>query len=205
MIYKRLFDICFSLIALLILSPLILLIALVQAFNTSSNVFFVQQRIGQYGLLFRIIKLRSLGSKTNSISHFGKFLRKSKIDELPQLYNVFIGEMSFVGPRPDIPGYANLLTGNDRLLLTIKPGLTGLASLKYHNEETLLAQQPDPLQYNDTIIWPDKVLINNWYAKHHTFFMDLTILFYTAFPFLTFDTDAYIEKYKSKKPPYNNL
>ncbi len=163
--------------------------------DTNSTGFFSQKRVGQDGQLFRIFKLRSMHSKHHSISPFGKFLRTSKVDELPQLFNVLIGEMSFVGPRPDIAGYADVLPKEDQLFLSLKPGLTGLASLKYRDEDRLLASQPNPLMYNDTVIWPDKVCLNNWYAKSRTFGMDLTLMYYTAFPFLSFDVEKYVTKF----------
>lgn len=191
---KRLFDLLFSFVGLLILSPIILIMALVTALDTGSSGFFLQDRVGQHGKLFRIIKLRTISAKTSAISKYGKFLRRSKIDELPQLYNVLIGEMSFVGPRPDVPGYADVLKGKDRAFLKLKPGLTGLASLKYRNEEALLALERNPLQYNDTVIWPDKVRLNNWYEEHRSFGMDLLILCYTFLPFLHFNAEDFMEE-----------
>lgn len=181
MLLKRLFDIVFSLLGLLLLSPVLFLMALLAAWDTNSNGFFVQKRVGQHGKLFKIIKLRSLDSKTHSISAFGRFLRKSKIDELPQLYNVLIGEMSFVGPRPDVAGYYDLLTGENRKILELKPGLTSEASLKYYNEDALLEQQKDPLRYNDTILFPDKVRMNLDYYYNRSFLGDLKILCKTVF------------------------
>ena len=103
--------------------------------------------------------------------------------------------MVLVGPRPDIPGYADTLEGEDAIIVTVKPGITGLASLKYRDEELLLANQNNPQRYNDEIIWPDKVRINKWYVYHRTFFMDVKIIFYTLLPF-SFDVDSYIENYK---------
>lgn len=191
---KRLFDLLFSFVGLLIFSPIILIMALVAALDTGSTGFFLQDRVGQHGKLFRIIKLRTISAKTSAISKYGKFLRRSKIDELPQLYNVLIGEMSFVGPRPDVPGYADVLKGKDRAFLKLKPGLTGLASLKYRNEEALLALERNPLQYNDTVIWPDKVRLNNWYEEHRSFGMDLLILCYTFLPFLHFNAEDFMEE-----------
>lgn len=191
---KRLFDLLFSFVGLLILSPIILIMALVTALDTGSSGFFLQDRVGQHGKLFRIIKLRTISAKTSAISKYGKFLRRSKIDELPQLYNVLIGEMSFVGPRPDVPGYADVLKGKDRAFLKLKPGLTGLASLKYKNEEALLALERNPLQYNDTVIWPDKIRLNNWYEEHRSFGMDLLILCYTFLPFLHFNAEDFMEE-----------
>lgn len=191
---KRVFDLLFSLAGLLLLSPLLLVMALGAALDTGSNGFFVQARVGQKGTLFRIFKLRSMNPYDLSISWFGKFLRTSKIDELPQLWNVVLGDMSVVGPRPDLPGYADVLQGKARAFLDLKPGLTGLASLKYRREERLLATQTDPLHYNDTIIWPDKVRLNNWYAAHRSFAMDLLILCYTFLPFLSFNAEDFMEE-----------
>lgn len=191
---KRLFDLLFSFVGLLLVTPLILIMALGAALDTGSTGFFLQDRVGQHGKLFRIIKLRTISAKTSAISKYGKFLRRSKIDELPQLYNVLIGEMSFVGPRPDVPGYADVLKGKDRAFLKLKPGLTGLASLKYRNEEALLALERNPLQYNDTVIWPDKVRLNNWYEEHRSFGMDLLILCYTFLPFLHFNAEDFMEE-----------
>lgn len=169
----------------------------ITALDTHSNGFFSQQRIGRHGKTFRIYKLRTLHAHTQKISIWGHFLRKSKLDELPQLFNILNGEMTLVGPRPDVAGYADVLDASDRVLLELLPGITGLASLKYRNEEQLLARQSHPQTYNDTVIWPDKVRINKWYALNRSFFMDVRIVFYTLFPF-HFDVDAFIE-HKSKK------
>ena len=165
----------------------------ITAIDTQSNGFFTQERIGQYGKSFLIYKLRTLHTKTNKTSLWGQMLRKTKLDELPQLLNILKGEMTLVGPRPDVPGYADLLEGADRKILLLKPGITGLASLKYRNEETLLASMPNPQEYNDIVIWPDKVRINKWYAQNRTLIMDLQILFYTLFP-ASFDVDRFIGK-----------
>lgn len=119
--------------------------------------------------------------ETNAISPFGAFLRQSKLDELPQLWNILKGEMSFVGPRPDIPGYYDRLEGEERKLLELKPGLTCEASIKYANEETVLAKHKDPLHYNDTIIFPDKVQMNMEYYYKRNFFKDIKILWKTIF------------------------
>ena len=160
----------------MVLGPVILMMAVGAAFDTGSNGFFLQDRVGQHGKIFRIIKLRSIFPNENSISNFGKFLRRSKMDELPQLYNVLIGEMSFVGPRPDIPGYYDMLKGEQRKILNLKPGLTSKASLKYYDEDALLARQEDPLRYNDTILFPDKVRMNLDYYYNRTFLGDLRII-----------------------------
>ena len=118
-------------------------------------------------------------------------LRKTKLDEIPQIFNLLKGEMTLVGPRPDVAGYADKLEGADRIILNLKPGITGLASLKYRNEEQILSQQPNPQQYNDEVIWPDKVRMNKWYAHNRTFIMDVQIIFYTLVP-IPFDVDSFI-------------
>lgn len=171
----------------------LLLVLAITAIDTQSNGFFTQVRIGQYGKPFLIYKLRTLHSKTNKTSFWGRMLRKTKLDEIPQILNLLKGEMTLVGPRPDISGYADELVGADQIILKLKPGITGLASLKYRNEEQLLAQQTNPQHYNDEVIWPDKVRINKWYAQNRTFIMDVQILFYTLFP-VSFDVEAFMGK-----------
>lgn len=153
--------------------------------DTQKNGFFIQQRIGQFGKPFYIIKLRSYrGCDTDNlrmISSFGIFIRKVKIDEWPQLINVLIGDMSMVGPRPDVPGYYDQLQGEERNILELKPGLTSSASLKYANETDVLDQQQDPLRYNDMVIFPDKVRMNLDYYYKRSFWGDIRILFKTFF------------------------
>lgn len=152
--------------------------------------FFCQQRVGKDGKLFTMYKFRSMsvhhnGSTVsvageNRITPIGAILRRYKIDELPELWNVLIADMSFVGPRPDVPGYADLLQGDDRIVLTLRPGITGPASLKYRDEEELLSTMEDPIRYNDEVIYPDKVRINRYYATHYSFIDDLKIIFCTV-------------------------
>lgn len=154
---------------------------------------FKQIRIGKNGVPFVLYKIRSINKNSTTPNAWGRLLRKSKIDEIPQLYNIIKGDMAFVGPRPDIPGYADQLTGEDRLILSIKPGVTGLASLKYRNEEKELSLQQNPKQYNDQIIWPDKVRINKWYVLNKNWKMDMKIIFHTIIP-IAFDVDAYIKR-----------
>lgn len=178
---KRLFDIVFSLLLFFFLGSIIILFWLMAAFDTKSNGFFLQERIGQYGKRFTIIKLRTFHTKTGKVSVLGQFLRKYKIDELPQLWHILIGEMSFVGPRPDVPGYYDQLEGEHRKILLLKPGLTCEASIKYFDEETLLAHQENPLDYNDKVIFPDKVALNLAYYYNHSFVGDLQILWKTVF------------------------
>jgi lipopolysaccharide/colanic/teichoic acid biosynthesis glycosyltransferase len=156
---------------------------------------FKQTRIGKNGIPFVLYKLRSLKENSKEHNAWGKFIRNTKLDELPQIINVLKGDMVLIGPRPDLPGYADCLEGEDRMILSVKPGITGLASLKYRNEEYILANQLNPKQYYDEYIWPDKVHINKWYIENKSFIMNMKIIFYTIIP-LPFDVDQYISKYK---------
>lgn len=179
---KRLFDLLFALVGLIIALPILLFLYLLASIDTQQNGLFSQKRIGQFGLPFTIYKLRTFGlSKEKPISKFGAFLRHSKLDELPQLWNIIIGNMSFVGPRPDIAGYYDLLQGENKKILELKPGLTSLASIKYANEEYILAQQENPLGYNDTVIFPDKVKMNLEYYYSNSIYYDLKIIWKTVF------------------------
>ncbi|WP_209332790.1 sugar transferase [Lunatimonas salinarum] len=188
---KRVFDFVLASIGLVIISPLLLLIAILIKVSKGGPVFFIQDRVGKDGKIFRMIKFRTMTENHNGssisvqgesrITPLGAFLRKYKLDELPELINVIKGDMSFVGPRPDVPGYADRLTGADRLILSIRPGITGPASLKYANEERLLAEVPDPISFNNEIIFPDKVRINLAYVKNQSLRRDLIIIFQTIF------------------------
>lgn len=191
MVLKWLFDRIVSAFALIALAWLLLVIAVAIKVKMGGPVLFVQNRVGRNGQLFRIHKFRTMelhhdGSSVSvagesRITPLGSFLRKYKLDELPELWDVMIGRMSFVGPRPDVPGYADKLQGDDRNVLKLLPGITGPATLKYRDEETLLASQSNPQQYNDEVIFPDKVRLNLYYYHHHSFIMDLKILFATVF------------------------
>lgn len=176
---KRWFDVFFSIAVLLLLSWLIFLCWLLATLDMRSNGMFVQKRIGQFGNIFRIYKLRSIHPKTYKITRFGRFIRKYKLDELPQFYNVLIGDMSVVGPRPDVEGYYDQLVGEQRKILELRPGITSEASIKYSNEDAILEQEANPLGYNDTVIFPDKVKMNLHYYYHHTFLGDLLIIMKT--------------------------
>ncbi|MEO9747148.1 sugar transferase [Parasphingorhabdus sp.] len=188
---KRLFDIVLAATGLLATSWLIAICWLVAAIETGSNGFFVQPRVGRHGKLFNIIKIktmRNLGSAERSsvsvkgmseITRSGAFFRKFKLDELPQLWNVLLGQMSFVGPRPDVEGFADQLEGKDRLILELRPGITGPASLSFRNEEELLATVDNPEEYNVAVIWPEKVRINLEYYYSHNLLKDLGYLFRT--------------------------
>ncbi|TXE05833.1 sugar transferase [Gelidibacter salicanalis] len=180
---KRGFDILLAvLLTPVLLLPICLLIVLAR-YDTGLSGLFLQTRIGQWGKPFKIYKIRSLRQGVHRLGHmdyhtsaFGSFIRRYKLDELPQLFNVLKGEMSFVGPRPDLPGFADVLEGEDRIILEVKPGITGSATLKYKNEELILAQQSNPEHYNRTVIWKDKVEINKRYVKNYSFSLDLHIL-----------------------------
>jgi lipopolysaccharide/colanic/teichoic acid biosynthesis glycosyltransferase len=178
---KKIFDTSFALIGILLLGCFIFIFFLLICVTTGKNGIFRQTRIGQHGRKFTIFKLRTMDTVEGKlqVTKLGRILRKYKIDELPQLYNVLIGDMSFVGPRPDLPGYYDLLQGADREILKLKPGLTGPASLKYSQEEELLASVDDPVYYNNTILFPDKVRINLNYQKHRTFWLDIKLIWYT--------------------------
>lgn len=173
---KRIFDIVCAIAGIVLAFPLFVFIWVLASINTASNGMFIQTRIGQYGKHFRIYKLRTMHVKTNRVSKASEFLRKWKLDEIPQLFNIVKGDMSMVGPRPDIAGYYDLLQGENRNILNLKPGLTSLAAIKYANEETLLAVQSNPLQYNDTVIFPDKVRMNLNYYYNRSFWGDLKII-----------------------------
>lgn len=153
---------------------------------------FSQQRVGQHAKLFTMYKIKTMKSNTlddaniivddSRIPWFGKLLRHTKLDELPQLFNVLIGNMSLVGPRPDIVGYADKLTGEDKIILSVKPGITGPATLKFRNEEDILKQQPNPKKYNEAVIWKEKVKINKDYIQNWSFLGDIKYIFKTFFP-----------------------
>ena len=189
---KRSFDVIVALLGLLLSSWLILLAWIAATLTTGYNGFFTQIRIGRYGQPFHVVKLRTMNVQQEPgttvttkadprITPLGRFLRKTKIDELPQLLNVLVGDMSIVGPRPDVPGFADKLSDEDRIILTVRPGITGPATLKYRNEEELLAEQDDPETYNRDVIYVDKVKINRAYVEHYSFAKDLKCIFQTAF------------------------
>lgn len=152
-------------------------------FDTRSNGFFYQQRIGQYGKPFVIVKLKTFHPITNRVSKIGRFLRKYKLDELPQLFNILVGQMSFVGPRPDVVGYYDTLQNEDRLILQLKPGITSEASIKYRNEEYFLDNLPNPKEYYEEVIFPDKVKMNLRYYHTRTFIGDIKIIIKTFYCF----------------------
>lgn len=188
---KFLFDRIVALFGLLFLWPVLIIVAiLVKVKMPGGPAFFTQKRVGRNGKLFTMYKFRSMtvshsGSSISvagesRITPFGAVLRKYKLDELPELWNVLKGDMSFVGPRPDVPGYADALVGKDRDILKLRPGITGPASLKYRNEEELLSTVDDPIAYNNEVIFPDKVRINLYYLNNYSFWMDIKMIICTV-------------------------
>ncbi|MFC1559158.1 sugar transferase [Gemmatimonadota bacterium] len=194
MIMKRFFDISVAFLGLVLLSPVLIILSLVIKISSKGSVFFIQERIGRYGKRFCVIKFRTMvpdaentgmgtitvGGDTR-ITSIGRFLRRWKLDEIPTLWNVLRGDMSFVGPRPDVQGYADKLRGESRQILKLRPGITGPATLKYSNEEELLAKVDNPQEYNDEVIFPDKVRINLEYLSNRSLLGDISIILKTIF------------------------
>lgn len=205
MILKRLFDIVASFCGLLILWPVLVVTAiLIKIKMPGGPAFFCQKRVGKDGNLFTCHKFRSMTVKRNGssvsvsgdsrITPFGAKLRHYKIDELPELWDVLIGNMSFVGPRPDVPGYADKLEGEDRDVLKLRPGITGPATLKYRLEDEMISEyvakrqaegdtrdsQVIAVEYNDTVIYPDKVRLNCYYYRNYSFWKDIEMIFATV-------------------------
>jgi lipopolysaccharide/colanic/teichoic acid biosynthesis glycosyltransferase len=189
-ILKYFFDRIVALVGLICFSPIFVIVAILIKKQMPGPVLFVQKRVGKDGKIFNCHKFRTMtvnhgGSSIsvageNRITPLGAKLRQYKIDELPGLWDVFIGKMSFVGPRPDVPGYADCLTGEDRRILQLRPGITGPASLKYRDEEFILAQQENPQEYNDKVIYPDKVRLNLYYLDNYSFIDDIRMIFATV-------------------------
>ena len=187
---KRAFDFSLSILGLFFLWWVILIAWLLASIDTKKNGFFLQERIGRHSTRFKIIKIRTMLSSDfisttvtsvddGRITNLGKLFRKFKIDELPQLINIFLGHMSFVGPRPDVPGFADCLREDDQTILSVRPGITGPASIKYKDEELLLSKQSNPEEYNMKVIWPDKVKINKQYIEEYSFLNDLSYIWIT--------------------------
>ena len=205
MFLKWLFDRIVALLGLLILWPVLLIVAiLVKVKMPGGPAFFVQKRVGRGGTLFKCHKFRTMTMNHNGstvsvagdsrITPLGATLRHYKLDELPGLWDVLIGNMSFVGPRPDVPGYADKLTGDDRDVLKLRPGITGPATLKYRLEDEMIADyvaqkqkegdtrdaQTIAEEYNDTVIYPDKVRLNCYYYRHYSFVKDIQMILCTV-------------------------
>jgi lipopolysaccharide/colanic/teichoic acid biosynthesis glycosyltransferase len=193
--FKRSFDILGASCGLFFLVPAACVLALVLKLTSPGPVFYYQKRIGRRGRVFTCVKFRTMSSGADAqgtittasdtrITPIGKCLRVYKIDELPQLWNVLVGRMSFVGPRPDVPGYADRLEGDDRKMLELRPGITGPASLFFRYEEQLLADVSDPVSFNDSVIWPMKVALNLKYMAEWSFFKDIGYILVTIVPCL---------------------
>ena len=189
---KRLFDLLLSICLLVILFPLFIIISFIIKISSRGPIFFIQERVGKDAKLFKMIKFRTmyLNQKNTSsitikgdlrVTKIGVFLRKYKLDELPELINVVVGHMSMVGPRPDVSGYADKLVGEDSKIVKLRPGITGPASLKYANEEEILSSKDNPKLYNDSILYPDKVKINLDYYYNNNIWLDIKIIFLTIF------------------------
>ena len=208
MILKWIFDRAVALLGLLFLWPVLVVVAvLVKVKMPGGPVFFVQDRVGKDGRIFKCHKFRTMRVKHNGssvsvagdsrITPLGAVLRHYKLDELPELWDVLVGNMSFVGPRPDVPGYADKLTGDDRDVLKLRPGITGPATLKYRLEDEMISEyvasrqtegdtrlmQEIATEYNDTVIYPDKVHLNCYYYRHYSFLKDIEMIFATVLGF----------------------
>jgi len=190
-VQKRLFDVIFSICGIVIFFIIIFIAWIVASIDTKSNGFFCQTRIGRNGKKFTMYKIKTMiNSDTNNtsvttrndprITKIGGFFRRTKIDELPQLWNVFTGKMSVVGPRPDVSGFADKLMGVESLILTIRPGITGPAAIKYRHEEALLADKLNPNKYNREVIWPDKIAVNLEYIHNWSLLLDIKYIFITV-------------------------
>lgn len=190
---KRLFDLIVSTVGLLILAPFFLLIGLIIKLTSSGPVFYLQQRVGKDGVLFRLFKFRTMrinadkaaaitiGERDSRITSVGYWLRKFKIDELPQLINVWKGEMSLVGPRPEVKKFVDLYSDQQREVLTAKPGITDFASIEFRNENKLLEGKEDPIDFYIREIMPVKLALNLKYIRSQSFWLDIRIIFQTVF------------------------
>ena len=187
---KRIFDLTMAILGLIILAVPMAVIAILIGITSGSPILFTQERVGKGGQIFSVKKFRTMSVRSvedssitvagdSRVTPIGSYLRRWKLDELPQLWNVLVGEMSLVGPRPDVPGYADKLQGDDRKLLLLRPGITGPATLAYRNEEEILAKVSDPVQYNNEIIYPDKVRINLEYMEKCSLMQDLKYILET--------------------------
>lgn len=189
---QRIFDLVLAAPAAVVSFPVVALLVVAASITSRAPGLYRQTRIGRGGRPYTIFKIRTMtpsagGSTVTTaddarITPFGAQLRRFKLDELPQLWNVVAGKMSLVGARPDVPGYADELTGDDRAVLELRPGITGPASLVFRDEEQLLLDAPDPEVFNDTVLWPEKVAINLAYARHATLADDVRLIAMTLRP-----------------------
>lgn len=189
---KRAFDLLFALVLLLVLFPFLLLFALLVVATSPGGAFFRQERVGRHGELFRLLKFRTMrpgsealgqltiGGRDPRITGVGYFLRKTKLDELPQLWNVLVGDMSVVGPRPEVPKYVALYSPEQRAVLSVRPGITGMASINYIDENEMLAGAADPEKAYVAVVMPAKLLLDLRYVKEQSIWLDLRIILATV-------------------------
>ncbi len=212
---KRATDILFSFFGLLVLWPIIVICTIVARIDTGESGLFKQLRVGRHAKFFHVLKIRTMRSSSSDPKHTtittsndsritcsGRFMRQLKLDELPQLWNVLTGEMSLVGPRPDVPGYADKISGHATRVLDLRPGITGPATIKYKNEERLLSKTRNPIQLNNTLLFPDKTQLNLNYIDNWTYALDIKLILITVglhiIPKeLNLDEAAIIEKWVS--------
>lgn len=190
---KRLFDIFFSLLGIAVLSPLYIIISILIVIDSKGGILYKQERIGQGGKIFKVFKFRTMrpdsfskgaltvGSRDPRITNVGYYLRKYKLDELPQLFNVLFGDMSFVGPRPEVKKYTDLYTEEQRTVLSVRPGITDYASIKFRNENDLLSVSDNPEQLYIDEIMPEKLALNMKYVNDNNVFKDIRIIFDTFY------------------------
>lgn len=187
---KRGLDLSVAAAGLVLAAPFLAAGWLAATLDTGRNGFFLQERVGRHGRRFKVVKLRTMRdrpgidtsvttSRDPRITRLGRLLRRTKLDEVPQLFNVLVGDMSLVGPRPDVPGFADTLEGEDRSVLSVRPGITGPATLRFRDEEELLAAQAEPDRYNREVLFPEKVRINRLYVEQYRFTEDLRLLWRT--------------------------
>lgn len=194
---KRFFDLFLAIVGLLLLSPFLILVAILVKLDSPGPALFIQNRVGRHNKDFKIYKFRTMriqsqkkglltiGNNDSRVTKVGYFLRRYKIDEFPQLLNIIKGDMSFVGPRPELRYYVNFYKPEDLMILRVRPGITGLASLKYRNEVELLKQADDPESYFINTIIPDKLRYNKLYISKQNFFFDLYLILLTVIRVLT--------------------
>nr|WP_317038663.1 MULTISPECIES: sugar transferase [unclassified Chryseobacterium] len=175
-VWKSVMDYGISFVATVVFLPLFFVLFILASADTGFPGIFTQERVGRFGKMFTVFKFKTYHSATHQKSSFGKWMRKTKLDELPQLFNILKGEMSFIGPRPDIKGYYDELEGDDREVLNLKPGLISEAGFKYRHEDKILSQQKNPLKYNDEVLFPDKVKMNLEYYRNLSFKNDLKLI-----------------------------
>ena len=190
---KRIFDIFFAFIGIVFLTPFFLIISLLIIIDSKGGIFYKQERIGRHGSMFKVFKFRTMrpdsfskgaltvGSRDPRITNIGYYLRKYKLDELPQLFNVLFGDMSFVGPRPEVKKYTDLYNEEQKKVLSVRPGITDYASIKFRNENDLLSETDEPEKLYIDVIMPEKLKLNMQYIQDNSVFKDIRIIFVTIY------------------------